>query len=68
MSLVEWLFSVARLFYDHHDRNRMLQSTIVNLTENLLFSKLIITQGTINYRTVNEMYLFVIKYPMNVLL
>ena len=65
MSIVEWLFSVARLFYDHHDRNRMLQSTIVNLTENELFSKLIITQGTINYRTVNEMYQFVINYSRN---
>ena len=36
---MEWLFSVARLFYDHHDRNRMLQSTIDNLTENLLLPK-----------------------------
>ena len=53
---MEWLFSVARLFYDHHDRNSLLQSTIVNLTENVLFSKLIISQGTISYRTVNEMY------------
>ena len=36
---MEWLFSVARLFYDHHDRNRMLQSTIVDLTENVLLHK-----------------------------
>ena len=35
---MEWLFSVARLFYDHHDRNRMLQSTIVDLTRNDRYS------------------------------